>query len=305
MTQLILNLLIIAMLCPLARGDEEDGFGLFPKEGLETPMARQEMWDLNHQYRDPQSGVLRYEIRATYATSRVEKEGTFFDVEKPEMEYYGKETMWLGSSKGIIDIRREKILLQGEVIGYMDSLKKSQFTTREVEMDFHGRGKSDHPIRLSQPGALIEGTHSEILRDAAAPDSAKDETDRGFQVKVYGPGRARLERASPSAWPEGAPRSVGSRFVVLFRGSAFYSQSNPSVLFSSLPDDPSDRVTLYGDGYILKSRDLKVYPAADGKTWERVDAQGDITYETSEGLSPDTAESLHGLSPESREGARN
>ncbi|MBI2195316.1 MAG: hypothetical protein HYU36_25325 [Planctomycetes bacterium] len=287
--KLLLALLPLSGLLLSGAATAQDGgndLGFLGGDGRESPMARQEMWDLKHQYRDPETGVLRYEIRAAYATTRMGAEGTFFDVEGPVIEYYGKETMSLSSSLGVIDIRKERIWLQKEVVGFLDTARKARFVTREVEMDFQGRGESRSPIRFAQPGAVIEGARSRFFRSPDGGDdgnTAPGEADRMFEVIVFGPGRAQFEKVSPEARPPGAPGAIGSRFLVEFHGSATYSQARPRVTFRSDPEIASDRVRLYGDGYVMKCREMEVYPSADGQTWERVEAREDVTYETFRG----------------------
>ena len=252
---------------------------------LGFPFAKQEMWGLRHQYHDPKTGELRYEIRAKSALSRVENAVTFFDATEPRITYYDNEIMSLESKTGVVDIKNEKLWFKGNVIGYLTTAKDAEFATQEVEMSFEGSGISKWTIRFTMSGVVIDGKSSRFRRELLS--EKKPAGRKIFRIEILGPGTARFEKVSPGTKPAGAPKSVGSRFVVKFQGSANYSQKSPTLIFQSDQHSETDRVELYGNGYILRCRELRVHASPDMKSWERIESLGNVSYEAKPDLNPD------------------
>ena len=273
-------LLLLSSLQALASAENKD-VGLLESENIDFPMAKQEMSGLRHRFFDPETGTLRYEIRAEKAESEMQGSTTLFNVEKPSVEYFDRERMSLSSERGVIDLTKakERIRFQERVVGFLNKARTARFDTTELEMDFAGGGKSDRPIRFLRPGVVLEGRRSVFFRiELPRTEGGKETVGRITKVMVFGPGYAQFDRAPGQSGDAPESRSPGGYFLVTFRGTASYSQLQAVLYFTSNPDDRADRVTLYGDGYVLDCLELRVHASEDMKTWNRVLASGEVAY---------------------------
>jgi len=291
---------LLIALCWLTREAHCENPGVLEEANVNLPAAQQQMWDLRHRYHDPKTGALCYEIRADYGTTRVEDSQTFFDVTKPEIEYYDRERVTLMSSEGVIDLKKgkEKMVFTGEVIGYLDTAKTAKFVTDELEIDFEGNGQSDRPIRFTQKGMVLLGQRSLFFRTELPATGEKQRGTKAAKVVVYGPGYATFQSKDTAPGAETSPTRGGDLFVVEYRGSASYSQLQPVLFFSSDVSDKSDRVTLCGDGFVLKCLELQVHAREDLKAWDKVYPRGDVRYKVCPGVkATDKLSQLQGKGP--------
>jgi len=275
-----LLLLLSSLQAPVSA--ENKDLGLVESENIEFPMAKQEMSGLRHRFFDPGTGALRYEIQAEKAESEMQGATTLFKMEKPSVEYFDRELMSLSSERGVIDLTKgkERIRFQEKVVGFLNKARTARFDTTELEMDFAGGGKSDRPIRFLRPGVVLEGCRSVFFRiELPRTEGGKETVSRITKVVVFGPGYALFDSSPGQSGDSPESQSMGGYFLVTFRGTASYSQLQPVLFFTSNPDDEADRVTLYGDGYVLKCLELRVHASEDMKTWDRVLASGEVAYQ--------------------------
>jgi hypothetical protein len=278
----LLTLIALACVSIHARGENP---GSLKQVEFDLPVARQEMWGLKHRYYDPETGALRYEVTAAYGTTRVEESAAFFDVTKPELVYHDREKMTFTSAKGVIHLKKgeEKVVLNEGVIGYLDTAKTAKFVTDALEVDFEGNGQSDRPIRFTRDAMLLFGRRSVFFR---VPLPAAEDTKRKGKVAkvvVYGPGYACFRKEEASAGGPNSTTHEGAQFVVEFNGTASYSQLQPVLYFTADVDSESDRVVLYGDGYVLKCMELQMRATPDVKSWDTAMAKRDVRYEVRPG----------------------
>jgi len=262
--------------------------GLLKRGEFGLPAARQEMWGIKHRYYDPDGGALRYEVSAAYGTTRVEQSDAFFDVTKPEIVYHDREKMTFTSAKGVIHLKKgeEKVVLDGGVIGYLDAAKTAKFTTDALEIDFEGNGESARPIWFTRDTMLLFGRRSVFFR---VPSPMADDTKRKgkiARVVVYGPGYAHFRREASKAGGHTFTTQEGAQFVVEFNGTASYSQLQPVLYFTADVDSETDRVVLYGDGFVLRCLELQMSATPDMKSWDTALAKRDVRYEVSPAAKP-------------------
>jgi hypothetical protein len=252
--------------------------GIFPNDEMSLPFVKQTMIGLSHRFFDPETGAPRYQIKAAKAVTRLKGRTVVFDVDGPSVLYYDKEQMAITSEKGEVHLEKgkERIHLLGGVAGYFDTARTSKFETESLEMNFNGDGLSKDPIRFTQTGVTLVGERSVFFRIDVPAQTLKEKIAK---VVVFGPGYARFNKKKSST-----SETRTDSFLVEFNGSASYSQLRPVIFFNSKTDDKEDRVTLYGEGYVLKSRELQVHALGQLKSWERLLAKGDVKYTVKPGL---------------------
>lgn len=251
---------------------------VFPEDEMALPFVKQTMIGLSHRFFDPETGEPQYQIKAAKAVTRTQGKSVVFDVDGPSVLYFDKEQMAITSEKGEVHLEKgnERIHLLGGVTGYFDTARTSKFETESLEMSFSGDGQSKDPIRFTQTGVTLVGKRSVFFR-IDVPDQTHKE--KIAKVVVFGPGYARFSKQESST-----KETRTDSFLVEFQGSASYSQLKPVIFFNSSMDDKEDRVTLYGEGYVLKCRELQVHALGHLNSWERLIARGDVKYTVKPGL---------------------
>ncbi|MDP7129572.1 MAG: hypothetical protein QF437_03740 [Planctomycetota bacterium] len=265
-------------ICVFGIGSLQGQTGMFPDDERPLPFVKQTMKGLSHRYFDPVTGVPRYQVKADKAVTRLKGNSVVFDVERPSLRYFDKEELAITSKNGEVHLAKgkERIHLMGGVVGYFDAARTAKFETKSLEMSFNGDGQSKDPIRFTQTGVTLVGERSVFFRIEVPGKTSKEKIAK---VVVFGPGYARFNKKK-SATSDARTDS----FLVEFEGSASYSQLRPVIFFNSRSDDKDDRVTLYGEGYVLRSRELQVHALGRLKSWERLNAKGNVHYSVKPGL---------------------